>query len=127
MRVFTGSDYGLLTRGRQCNRCDTSEVDHEGTPRGVQWHSGRIGPPVPFPPGSIPIFILTNVYIRVRSTLLEEAMVKLSDLELEVMRLIWRDKEVIAPEIHRELAQERDISYATVKTIINRLEAKKAV
>lgn len=52
---------------------------------------------------------------------------KLSDLELEVMRLVWRDKEVIVPDLHRELARDRDISYATVKTIVNRLEEKKAI
>lgn len=43
------------------------------------------------------------------------------------MRLIWRDKEVIVPELHAELAQDRDISYATVKTIVNRLEEKQAI
>jgi BlaI family transcriptional regulator, penicillinase repressor len=52
---------------------------------------------------------------------------KLSDLELEVMRLIWRGKEVIVPDLHRELARDRDISYATVKTIVNRLEEKGAI
>jgi BlaI family penicillinase repressor len=53
--------------------------------------------------------------------------IKLSDLELEVMRLIWRDREVIVPELHAELARDRDISYATVKTIVDRLEEKKAI
>lgn len=52
---------------------------------------------------------------------------KLSDLELEVMRLIWRDGRVIVPDLHAELAAEREISYATVKTIVNRLEEKGAV
>lgn len=52
---------------------------------------------------------------------------KLSNLELEVMRLIWRDQEVIVPELHDELAREREITYATVKTIVNRLEEKKAI
>ena len=52
---------------------------------------------------------------------------KLSDLELEVMRLIWRDGQVIVPELHAELAKERDVSYATIKTIVNRLEEKGAV
>ena len=52
---------------------------------------------------------------------------KLSDLELEVMRLIWRDKEAIVPDLHAELAKDRDISYATVKTIVNRLEDKGAI
>lgn len=52
---------------------------------------------------------------------------KLSDLELEVMRLIWRDGEVIVPELHTELSRDREITYATVKTIVNRLEEKGAV
>lgn len=51
----------------------------------------------------------------------------LSNLELEVMRLIWRDKEVIVPDLHKELAAERGISYSTVKTIVDRLEEKGAI
>jgi BlaI family penicillinase repressor len=51
----------------------------------------------------------------------------LSNFELEVMRLIWRDKEVIVPELHKELSQERDLSYSTVKTIVDRLEEKGAI
>ena len=52
---------------------------------------------------------------------------KLSNLELEVMRLIWRDKEVIVPELHQELTQEKQVSYSTVKTIVDRLEEKGAI
>ena len=51
----------------------------------------------------------------------------LSNFELEVMRLIWRDKEVIVPDLHKELEAERGISYSTVKTIVDRLEAKGAL
>lgn len=51
----------------------------------------------------------------------------LSNFELDVMRLIWRDKEVIVPDLHRELAAERDLSYSTVKTIVDRLEEKGAI
>ena len=43
------------------------------------------------------------------------------------MRLVWRDKEVIVPDLHEELARDRDITYATVKTIVNRLEEKNAI
>ena len=43
------------------------------------------------------------------------------------MRLVWRDREVIVPELHEELATDRKISYATVKTIVNRLEEKGAI
>lgn len=52
---------------------------------------------------------------------------KLSNLELDVMRLIWRDKQVIVPDLHAELEKERDISYSSVKTIVDRLEEKKAI
>ena len=51
----------------------------------------------------------------------------LSNFELEVMRLIWRDKEVIVPDLHKELSAERGISYSTVKTIVDRLEEKGAI
>ena len=42
----------------------------------------------------------------------------LSNLELDVMRLIWRDKEAIVPDLHRELERDRGLSYSTVKTIV---------
>ena len=51
----------------------------------------------------------------------------LSNLELDVMRLIWRDKEVIVPDLHRELEKDRELSYSTVKTIVDRLEEKGAI
>jgi len=53
--------------------------------------------------------------------------VNLSNLELDVMRLIWRDKEVIVPDLHRELEKDRELSYSTVKTIVDRLEEKGAI
>jgi BlaI family penicillinase repressor len=53
--------------------------------------------------------------------------VNLSNLELDVMRLIWRDKEVIVPDLHKELEQDRGLSYSTVKTIVDRLEEKGAI
>jgi len=53
--------------------------------------------------------------------------VQLSNLELDVMRLIWRDKEVIVPDLHRELERDRGLSYSTVKTIVDRLEEKGAI
>lgn len=52
---------------------------------------------------------------------------QLSNLELDVMRLIWRDKEVIVPDLHRELERDRGLSYSTVKTIVDRLEEKGAI
>lgn len=51
----------------------------------------------------------------------------LSNLELDVMRLIWRDKEAIVPDLHRELERDRGLTYSTVKTIVDRLEEKGAI
>lgn len=49
---------------------------------------------------------------------------KLSEFELEVMQLLWADEPASAPELHKKIQQERDVSYSTVKTIVDRLEAK---
>lgn len=52
---------------------------------------------------------------------------KLSDFELAVMHVIWRTAPLSAPEIHREITKDRNVSYSTVKTIIDRLEEKGAL
>ena len=51
----------------------------------------------------------------------------LSDFELEVMQLFWKMNETTAPEIHKIIAQRRDVKYSTVKTIIDRLEKKQSI
>jgi len=48
---------------------------------------------------------------------------KLSEFELDIMQQIWRDEECSAPQVHRRL-ESRDVTYSTVKTIIDRLEHK---
>jgi BlaI family penicillinase repressor len=52
---------------------------------------------------------------------------RLSDFELEVMQVLWDLGDTTAPEVHRTIAQTREISYSAVKTIIDRLEAKGAL
>lgn len=52
---------------------------------------------------------------------------KLSEFELEIMQLFWEAGEASAPELHKLIAAERDVSYSTVKTIIDRLEKKGAI
>lgn len=52
---------------------------------------------------------------------------KLSDFELEVMQIIWKEHAITAPEVHQQIAAERQVSYSAVKTIIDRLEEKGAV
>lgn len=53
-------------------------------------------------------------------------MVKISDAELEVMKVIWKKEETTSLEIIQEL-EECNWSDNTVRTLINRLIAKKAV
>ncbi len=52
---------------------------------------------------------------------------ELTDFELEVMQLFWEHPESSAPEIHKIISEKRTVSYSTVKTIIDRLEAKQAL
>lgn len=53
-------------------------------------------------------------------------MIKISDAELEVMKIIWDKKEVTSIEIIKSL-QHCDWNNNTVRTLINRLILKKAV
>ncbi len=51
----------------------------------------------------------------------------LSDFELDVMNVVWRLSECSAPEVHDSIAKQKDVTYSTVKTIIDRLESKGAI
>ena len=52
---------------------------------------------------------------------------KLSNFELEVLQIFWHLGEAGAPQIHKEILKTKKVSYSTVKTIIDRLEAKGAL
>ena len=52
---------------------------------------------------------------------------RLSEFELEVMQALWKLGETTAPEIHGDIARQREISYSAVKTIMDRLERKGAL
>lgn len=53
-------------------------------------------------------------------------MVRISDAELEVMKIIWEEKEVTSLEIIKRL-ENCKWNDNTIRTLINRLIAKKAV
>ncbi len=53
-------------------------------------------------------------------------MVKISDAEIEVMKVIWRRKEVTSLEIIQEL-EGHNWNNNTIRTLIGRLISKKAV
>ena len=52
---------------------------------------------------------------------------KFSDFEYEVLQHLWRMGESSTPELHREVAATRDVKYSTVRTIVDRLEEKRAI
>ncbi|MGJ8681213.1 BlaI/MecI/CopY family transcriptional regulator [Paraglaciecola sp.] len=53
--------------------------------------------------------------------------IKLSEFELDVMNILWQKGQLSASQVHDKIKLEKDVSYSTVKTIIDRLEQKKAV
>jgi BlaI family transcriptional regulator, penicillinase repressor len=53
--------------------------------------------------------------------------IRLSEFELDVMAHFWSDRELSAPELFERIGSERGVAYSTVKTIIDRLEAKGAI
>ena len=52
---------------------------------------------------------------------------KLSEFELEVMQLLWQLGEASTPQLHERILLDRDVGYSTVRTIVDRLERKKAI
>ncbi len=52
---------------------------------------------------------------------------KLSEFELDVMKLFWDTGACSSPEIFQQIAKERKVVYSTVKTIVDRLEEKGAI
>ena len=55
------------------------------------------------------------------------AKVKISDAEMELLQLLWAEAPRTAAELADAAPQERDWQLATVKTLLSRLVAKKAV
>lgn len=53
--------------------------------------------------------------------------ISISDSELEVMKLIWRDNPVTSEEIINELTKKTDWSPQTIKTFITRLVKKEII
>jgi predicted transcriptional regulator len=56
-----------------------------------------------------------------------EPVTDLSDLQLAVMRALWRRGEASAAEVQAALAPERDLAITTVSTLLTRLERRGVV
>jgi BlaI family transcriptional regulator, penicillinase repressor len=52
---------------------------------------------------------------------------RLSNFELDIMACFWKTEELTAPEVCKSLGQARGVTYSTIKTLIDRLEAKGAL
>jgi len=52
---------------------------------------------------------------------------KLSPLELEVLRYICEAEPATAPNVHALISKSRDTAYSTIKTAFDRLEKKGAI
>ena len=51
----------------------------------------------------------------------------LTELQLEIMRVLWRAGEATVADVHRAIRKERGLALPTVATLLSRLEKKGAV
>jgi BlaI family transcriptional regulator, penicillinase repressor len=49
---------------------------------------------------------------------------RLGDLQLQIMKVLWAQREATVAEVHRELAGERELAYTTVATMLRKMEAR---
>ncbi|MDX1571440.1 MAG: BlaI/MecI/CopY family transcriptional regulator [Xanthomonadales bacterium] len=54
-------------------------------------------------------------------------MIRLSDLQLEVMQVLWDRGEASIADVHAVLEARHGLAYTTVSTLLKRLEDKRAV
>lgn len=52
---------------------------------------------------------------------------KLSEFETEVLQVFWQHTPASAPDVHKIIIKNKEVTYSTVKTIIDRLEQKGAI
>ena len=55
------------------------------------------------------------------------AATDLTDLQLDIMRVLWRTGEATVADVHRALEKDRRLALPTVATLLSRLEKKGAV
>jgi BlaI family penicillinase repressor len=53
--------------------------------------------------------------------------IKLSDLQLDILKVLWARQQATTSEVHQALASSRDLAYTTVATLLKRLEEKGAI
>lgn len=53
--------------------------------------------------------------------------IRLSDLQLDILKVLWKREQATTSEVHQSLAGSRDLAYTTVATLLKRLEEKGAI
>jgi len=54
-------------------------------------------------------------------------MLSVTDLQLDVLRVLWRRGEALVADVHADLADERELAPTTVATLLTRLEKRELV
>jgi BlaI family transcriptional regulator, penicillinase repressor len=52
---------------------------------------------------------------------------RLGDLQLRILKLLWAGGEATVAEVHQALADESDLAYTTVATMLRKMEARRLV
>jgi predicted transcriptional regulator len=66
----------------------------------------------------------TNLYTRMTRRPGKGAEKLLGELELEIMRIVWRQEWVTVREVLASLSKKRSLAYTTVMTLMSRLAQK---
>src|SRR3954464_10469370 len=49
---------------------------------------------------------------------------RLGDLQLRIMQILWSGQNATVAEVHGALAQERELAYTTIATMLRKMEAR---
>ena len=49
---------------------------------------------------------------------------RLGDLQLRIMQVLWARREATVADVHKALADERDLAYTTIATMLRKMEAR---
>jgi len=52
---------------------------------------------------------------------------RLGDLQLRIMKILWASGEATVAAVHEELADERDLAYTTIATMLRKMEERRLV
>ena len=52
---------------------------------------------------------------------------KLGDLQLQIMKVLWKRKRATVAEVQQDLGKDRPLAYTTVATMLRKMEARELV